>query len=118
MEPQRLGIGSECFDDLRAKFDSCLEIALQKMLETGLQKSTITAKVEIVAVKEKQEGEDVQIPTFNCQVSISMPIKAKVPAAVPYDLKIVRSKENGEFIIGSQNYTIFDLMDAQTEENE
>ena len=116
MRPQRFGIDSECFDDLREKFDSCLEIAMRKMLETGLARSTVVAKVEITTEKQEQEGRTVQLPAFACEVRISMPMKGKVAAAVPAGLKIVQSTENGEFIIASDNYTFFDMMDAGEKE--
>ena len=113
MKPQNLGIGSECFSDLREKFDYILNLALNKMRQMGIYEGKVTATVDIAVEKVEEEDREAWRPEFKCQVSVSLPLKGKIAASVPGGLKMVQDPNGEGYIIATEQYTFLDMLEDQ-----
>ena len=119
MKPQKLGIESEAFADLRDRFDKALTLALQKMLKSRISDGTVSAEVSISMYERTDEsGESVLVPEFVGVVKINLPMKGKMEVPKQDNLIMIPDPDGEGFLVANGQYTFEDMLEERDDAGE
>lgn len=119
MNIQSLSIHNEIFNSLIDGLDRCLNICVDKIIETDMKKGTVTGtiQVEIDTKADENTGEVYYFPKFKTKAKVSIPLKGEMELLVSVNLKLMK-RSGGGFLICDNQISVDDLIEAAREEDQ
>ena len=96
----------------KARFDTCLKIAMARAIRTGSMEGSATVKVsfEIGRTLDRDTGETGLVPALKYKASYAVPMKENFDGEVCENSRLIPGAEEGEILLVNDQICMEELM--------
>lgn len=112
MKMQPLSINGEIFRELRQNIDGTLQLLVRRMMSTGIEQGSVTAKIgiELVDAADAGTGEILDMPKISFNVTMAMSQREGIKGAVPMGTFLKRDEASGILMIGDNQVSMDEMI--------